>query len=93
VLCELALRLGANPERWRIRSEAVREETLDLLQLSKKPVVLRVRNRRTIEDVVLVGRARENSAQLGGAAMLLLAGFRPWLLVAAGILGRLLLLL
>ena len=93
VLRELALRLRTDPSRWRIRRDAIGKIPLDLLQLSEEPVVFCVRERRTIEDVVLVGRAREQSAQLRGATMLLLAGFLRSRVVGAGILGRFLLLL
>jgi hypothetical protein len=54
VLGELALWLGANPERGRIRSYALGKILLDLLQLPKELVVRRIGYGGTIEDVVLV---------------------------------------
>jgi hypothetical protein len=62
VLGELALWLGTDSKRGRIRSEAVGEIPLELLQLPEEAVVLGVRNRRTVENVVLVRRADEQSA-------------------------------
>lgn len=74
VLGELALWLGADSERRRIRRAALGENLFDLLQLSEEPVVLGVRERGPIEYVVFVGSARENYAQLESAATLLLCG-------------------
>jgi hypothetical protein len=79
VLRELALRLSADSERRRIRSAALRKKLFDLLKLSEKSVVLGVRKCGSIEDVVLVGSARENDAQLASATMLLLGGRPCWL--------------
>jgi hypothetical protein len=93
VLGELALWLGADSKGRGIRSDTVRKLPLELLELPKEAVVLGVRNCRTVEDVVLVGCAGEEDAQLRGSAMLLL-GTRPWRLrIAAVSLGWLLLLL
>src|SRR6266516_3853983 len=75
VLGELALRLGADAHCRRIGRQAFRKIPLQLLQLAKELIVLGVRHRRTIEDVVLVGCAGQNYPQLGGAAMLLLPCF------------------
>jgi hypothetical protein len=77
VLGELALNLGANAQRWGIRTETFRKLPLQLLKLSKQLVVLGVRNRRTVENVVLVGRAGEQIAQLRGALKPGLADLRP----------------
>jgi hypothetical protein len=57
VLCELALGLGTDAPRRRIRTAAFGEAPLQVLQLSKELVVLDIRQRRTIEDVVFMGRA------------------------------------
>ena len=94
MLGKLALRLGADAQCRRIRGEALRKILLQLLQLAKKLIVLRVRYCRTIENVVLVGCAGQNYPQLGGAAMLLLPGFlqgkgrgkrgKRWRLILAG---------
>ena len=93
VLGKLALRLGTDSKSGRIGSQTVRKIPLELLELPEEAVVLRVRNRRTVEDVVLVRRAGKQAAQLGGAAMLLL-GTLPWRQrIVAVILGWLLLLL
>jgi hypothetical protein len=93
VLGELALWLGTDSEGGGVGSETVGEISLELLELPKQAVVLGVRNGRTVEYVVRVGRAVEQSAQLRGAAMLLL-GTLPWrLLIGAGSLAWLLLLL
>ncbi len=93
VLGELALRLGADSERGRVRGEALRKMSFDLLELAKELVVFGVREGRTVQDVVLVRSASEENAQLRRAAMLLLAGLPRILLIGAGSLGRFLLLL
>ncbi len=82
VLGELALRLGTDTQSRRIRSEAFRKSPLQLLQLSKELVVLCVRHRRTVENVVLVGCAGEESPQLPRAAKPGLVGLLPgpWVL-------------
>jgi hypothetical protein len=72
VLGELALRLRPNPKSGGVRAETVRKISLELLQLAEESVVLGVRNRRTVKDVVLVGSTREQDAQLAGPLMLLL---------------------
>jgi hypothetical protein len=90
VLRELALWLGANSERWRIRGEALGEISFDLLQLAKQLVVFGIRDRRTVKYVVLVRSAGEANAQLRRALILLLAGFPRGLrrlLIGAGTLG------
>ena len=93
VLGELALRLGTDSKRGRIRSQALRKISLELLELPEKAVVLGVRKGRTVEDIVLVRCVGEQAAQLGGSAMFLL-GTLPWRLrIGAVILGWLLLLL
>ena len=91
VLGELALRLGSDSKSGRIRSATVRKISLELLELPEETVVFGVRNGRTVEDVVLVGRAGEQDPQLGGPAMLLLGTLRLW--VGAVTLGWLFLLL
>ena len=79
VFGELALDLGANSQRGRVGGEALRKILLELLQLAKEPVVFRVRHRRTIQDVVLAGRAGEDYPQLAGAAKLRPLGSRRML--------------
>jgi hypothetical protein len=74
VLDKLALNLGTDAQRRRVRAHTLRESALELLQLPKKLVVLGVRDRRAVENVVVVGCAIENDAQLGGAAKLWLLG-------------------
>jgi hypothetical protein len=91
VLGELALRLGADSKSGRIRSATLREISLEFLELPEETVVFRVRKGRTVQDVVLVGRASEQDSQLGGPAMLLLGTLRLW--VGAVTLGWLFLLL
>jgi len=54
VLGELALGLGADSEGGRVGGKALREIAFDLLELSKRLVVFRVRDCRTVKDVVLV---------------------------------------
>jgi hypothetical protein len=93
VLGELALRLGADSERRRVRGEGVRKISFDFLELAKELVVFSVRDGRTVLDVVLVRSAGEESAQLRRAAMLLLAGLPQRLLIGEGSLGSFLLLL
>src|SRR6266852_9900404 len=80
VLSELALGLGADPQSRRIRREAFRKILLQLLELAKELVVFGVRDRRTIQNVVVVGCAGEEAAQLAGATKLGLFGLlpRPW---------------
>jgi hypothetical protein len=51
---ELALDFGADAESRRIGGQALREISLQLLELAKKAVVVGVRKRRTVENVVLV---------------------------------------
>ena len=92
VLRELALGFGADSKGGRIGSEKIRKILLELLELAKEAVVLGVRNGRTVENVVLVGCAGEQDAQLGGSAMLLLGTLRWRLPIVAGSLGRLFLL-
>jgi hypothetical protein len=92
VLGELALGLGAYSKGRRIGTQAVRKIPLELLELAKEAVVLGVRNRRTVEDVVLVGGAVEQNAQLRGAAMRLPAALAWRLLIVALSWGWLLLL-
>lgn len=70
VLRELTLDFGADAEGRRVRAQTLREIPLQLLQLAKELVVVDVRQRRTIENVVFVGCAIEDYAQLGGAAKL-----------------------
>ena len=77
MLGELALGLGADPQSGRIRSAAFRKILLQLLELTKELVVLGVRDRRTIQNVVLVGGAGEEAAQLAGAPKLRLFGLLP----------------
>jgi hypothetical protein len=77
VLGELALNFGTNAESWGIRTETFRKRPLQLLKLSKQLVVLGVRDRWTVENVVLVGRAGEQIAQLRGALKPGLADLRP----------------
>jgi hypothetical protein len=93
VFRELALRLGTDATRGRIRCDAIRKIPLDLLQLSEEPIVFCVRESGTIEDVVFVRCARQQRAQLRGTTIVLLAGLLRTRLVGAGILGRFLLLL
>jgi hypothetical protein len=62
VLGELALRLGADSKSGRIRSATVREISLEVLELPEETVVFRVRKGRTVQDVVLVGRASEQDS-------------------------------
>jgi hypothetical protein len=78
---ELALDFRPDAECRRIGCQALRKFSLDLLELAKQPVVVGVRQRRAIENVVLVGRAVQDDAQLGGATKLGLLGFLPrtWL--------------
>lgn len=54
MLGELTLRLGADSKRGRIGCQAVGKISLELLELPEKAVVLRVRDGRTVEDVVVV---------------------------------------
>ena len=77
VLGELALGLGTDSLGRRIGSQTVRKISLELLELPEEAVVFGVRNSRTVADVVLVRRAGEQDAQLGGPTMLLL-GTLPW---------------
>ena len=70
VLGELALYFGADSQRGRIRSQTLRKIPLQLLQLSKELVVVRVRHCRTIENVILVRCAGENDPQFRGAVKL-----------------------
>jgi hypothetical protein len=93
MLRKLALHFRPDTQRRRILGDAVREGLLDCLELSEKLVVLNVRERRTIQDVVLVGRASEQSAQLRRPTIVLLAGLLRSRVVGAGIPGRFLLLL
>src|SRR6266516_8028669 len=72
---KLALRLCSDAQGWRIGCEALRKVSLQLLQFAKELIVLRVRHRRTVEDVILVGCAGENDPQLGGATMVLRPDF------------------
>jgi hypothetical protein len=62
VLGELALGLGADAQSGRIRRKALRKILLQLLQLAKELVVLGVRDRRTVKNVVIVGGASEEAA-------------------------------
>ena len=80
VLGELALGLGTDAQSRRIRREAFRKILLKLLELAKELVVFRVRDRRTVQNVVLVGCAVEEAAQLAGALKLRPFGLlpRPW---------------
>jgi len=93
MLGELALRLGADSERRRVRGDTLRKIPFDLLELAKQLVVFGVRHGRTVQDVVLVRSAGEVNAQLRRAAMLLLAGLprRLLMLIGAGSLVRFLL--
>jgi hypothetical protein len=77
MLGELALGLGADPQSRRIRREAFGKILLQLLQLAKELVVFGVRDRRTVQNVVLVGCAGEEPAQLAGALKLRLFGLLP----------------
>jgi len=79
VLGKLALWLSTYSKRGRIGTETLRKASLELLELAEESVVLGVRNRRTVEDVVLVGSAREQNAQLGGPLMFLLRRLPRWL--------------
>ncbi len=72
VLGELALRLRADSKGGRIGTETVRKIPLELLELPKEAVVLGVRNGRTVENVVLVGRVVQQDTQLRGSVMFLL---------------------
>ena len=74
VLGELTLRLGTDAKCRRIRRYTLRKNPFQLLELAKELVVFRVRQRRTIEDIVLVRCPGEQDAQLGGAAKLRLLG-------------------
>lgn len=74
MLRELALWLGPDSESGGIRCDALREILLQLLELSKEPVIFRVGYRRPIEDVVLVRCAGEYNPQLRGATKLKLLG-------------------
>lgn len=71
VLGELALGLGTDAQGWRIRSDTIRKVSLELLELPKKNVVLRVRDGRTVENVVFVGCPGEQDAQLRRALIFL----------------------
>jgi hypothetical protein len=93
VLRELALWLGTDTACRRILGNTLRETAFDFLELSEEAVVFRVRESRAVEDVVFVRCARQQSAQLPGATILLLAGLLRTRVVGAGILGRFLLLL
>jgi hypothetical protein len=90
MLGELALGLGTDSQRWRIGSDALREMPLDFLELAKQLVVFCVRDRWTVENVVLVRGAGQETAKLLRPPKLLLAGF-PWTLwslwIGAGTLG------
>src|SRR6266478_3840737 len=77
VLGKLALGLCTDPQSWRIRCYALRKIPLQLLELAKELVVLGVRDRRAIQNVVVVGCAGEQAAQLAGALKLELVGFLP----------------
>jgi hypothetical protein len=93
MLGELALRLGADSKSWRIRCATFREISFELLELPEETIVFCVRKGRTVQDIVLVGRASEQDPKLGGPAMLLL-GTLPWRLWIEGVtLGWLFLLL
>jgi hypothetical protein len=70
VLGELALNLGPDTECRRVGAQTLREIPLQRLQLPKQLVVLGVRQGWTVENVVLVGCAIEDGAQLGGAVKL-----------------------
>ena len=72
---KLALRLCSDAQRWRVGCEALRKTPLQLLQFAKELIVLRVRHRRTVEDVILLRCAGENDPQLGGATMVLRPDF------------------
>ena len=87
MLGELALRLGADSERRRVRGDTLRKIPFDLLELAKQLVVFGVQYSRTVQDVVLVRSAGQMNAQLRRAAMLLLAGLPRRLLTGAGRLG------
>src|SRR5687768_7910853 len=69
VLCQLTLRFSPDAAGRRIGSAEIRECALDLQQLSEHLVVGRVRDCRTVENVVLVSRAVQRRAQLGGPLM------------------------
>ena len=75
MLRKLALHFGANSQSGRIRRLTLRKILLQLLQLAKELVVIGVRHRRTIENVVLVRCAGEDYPQLGGAAKLRSLGY------------------
>ncbi len=77
VFGKLALGLCTDPQSWRIRRYALRKISLQLLELAKELVVRGVRDRRTIQNVVVVGCAVEQAAQLAGALKLELVGFLP----------------
>jgi hypothetical protein len=92
MLGQLTLGLSTHSKCGRIRSQKLREVSLELLELAEQAVVLGVGDRRTVEVVVLVRRACEQNAQLRGAAMRLLVALVWRFLIVALTRGRLLLL-
>jgi hypothetical protein len=90
VLVELSLGLGADSLRGRVWGEAFREILFDFLELAEQLVVFRVRDGRTVENVILVRSADEVGPELRRPTMLLLTGLARTprsLLVGAGTLG------
>ena len=75
VFRQLTLDFGADAETRRVGRQALRKTSLEILELAKQAIVFRIRQRRTVENVVLVGCAIEDDAQLRGATKLWLAGF------------------
>jgi hypothetical protein len=88
VLGELALGLGADAPRRRVGGQALRELFLDVLELAKQLVVLRVRDGRTVEIVVVVGCAGEELAELRGATTRLPARSRRGSVLRRWIVGE-----
>jgi len=64
VFCKLALRGGADPHRRRIGGSQLGMFCFDLLELTKELIVLTVRERRPVENVVLVQRPVKYLPQL-----------------------------
>src|SRR5579864_7012174 len=66
VLRQLALGRRANALGWRVGCAELRIRRLELLELAKQNIVIAVRERRAVEDVILVRRLVDLATQVGG---------------------------